>query len=52
MFASSPWLALVLAAVAAAQKGGSIVQAGNTQVSAMMVRSLHRSLLFPLILAS
>ncbi|KAI9567949.1 putative copper radical oxidase [Boletus coccyginus] len=37
MFSSSPWLALGLAAAAAAQKGGSIAQAGNTQVSAMMM---------------
>ncbi|KAF8121523.1 putative copper radical oxidase [Boletus edulis] len=37
MFSSSPWLALGLAAAVAAQKGGSIVQAGNTKVSAMMM---------------
>ncbi|KAH0826387.1 putative copper radical oxidase [Lanmaoa asiatica] len=37
MFSSSPWLALGLAAAVAANQGGSIVQAGNTQVSAMMM---------------
>ncbi|KAF9218468.1 DUF1929-domain-containing protein, partial [Gyrodon lividus] len=40
MFSSLPWLALGLAAtseLASAQQPGSIVQAGNTQVSAMMM---------------
>lgn len=46
MFASSPWLALGLAAAVAAQQAGSIVQAGNTQVSAMMVRLFQQSWLF------
>ena len=43
MFSSSPWLALGLAAAVAAQQAGSIVQAGDTQVSAMMVRLFRAS---------
>ncbi|KAG9311188.1 putative copper radical oxidase [Chiua virens] len=37
MFSPSLWLALGLVTVVAAQKSGSFVQAGNTQVSAMMM---------------
>lgn len=43
MFSSSPWLVLGLVAAVAAQQGGSIAQAGNTLVSAMMVRLFLRS---------
>ena len=42
-----PWLVLGLAAAVAAQKGGSIAEAGNTQVSAMMVCRALDVLPFP-----
>lgn len=39
MLSTLPWLAAGLASSAAAQTAGSIVEAGDTLVSAMMVRA-------------
>ena len=46
MYSSLSLLALGLASSAAAQKAGSIVEVGDTQVSAMMVRPLAETCLY------
>jgi len=47
MYSSLSLLALVFASSAAAQKAGSIVEVGDTLVSAMMVRTLVEAWLTP-----
>jgi len=47
MYSSLSLLALGLASSAAAQKAGSVVEVGDTLVSAMMVRTLVETWLTP-----